>query len=94
MTKIYLEYEKIERKPQRHQICNTFHFKIEEVFETPETEYVYTSIAHYSTMIEPIFNRNFGFTFNHQNGPNKLQKVYKHTGQQFQPIYFQISRNF
>ena len=37
------------------------HFKIEEVFETLETVYVYMSTFYY--IIDPVANRNFGITF-------------------------------
>ena len=35
-------------------------------------------------MIEPIVNRNFGNTFQHQNGPYQRQHTHKNTSQQYQ----------
>ena len=38
------------------------------------------------SMIEPIFKRNFGNIFQHQNGPNQCQNTHKNTSQQYQHI--------
>ena len=48
---------------------------MELIFETMETEEIYTNTYH--SMIEPIVNRNFGNTFHHQNGPNQIQQTKK-----------------
>ena len=94
MTTFELQYRKFESNTQRHQLSNTFQLKIELLFENLETEYSDITAEHYSTMIETIVNRKFCNTFNHQNGPNQCQYVHKHTGQQYQSRYLQISGNF
>ena len=80
MNTFELEYIKFEQNPQRCQISTNFHLTIEEVFDTLETADVDMSESH--SMIDPIFNRNFGNTFRHRNGPNQRHHVHKYTGQQ------------
>ena len=70
MTKFELEYGSYEHNTQRHQLSNTFQFKIEGVSETPETADVDIKASYYSTMIKPIVNRKFGNNFHHQYGPH------------------------
>ena len=93
-TKFKLEYRKLERKPNRYQISNTFQLTMEEFFETLETADVDMTTVFFKTMIEPIFNINFSNTLRHQNGPNQFQHVHKHTSQKYQYRSFQIQRNF
>ena len=57
MTSFELEYINFEQLKQIHQLSNTLHFIIEEVFETLERVDVYLSTDH--TMVDPIVNRNF-----------------------------------
>ena len=78
-----LNYRNFEWLPQRHQLTTTFHFTIEEVFETLDTEDLDMSTAH--SIIDPIVNRNFGSTFHHKNLPNQRQCVYKNKTQKYQP---------
>ena len=54
------------------------------MFETPETADVEMSAENYSTMIEPIFNRNFGNEFHNHNGTKHHQNLHKNTGNQNQ----------
>ena len=93
MTTFELEYRKFERKSQEHKLSNKFQFTTEEVFETLDIVYINARTAHYSTIIEPIVNKNYGNTFHHQNIPNQLQHIHKHTGQQYQHTSFKISKN-
>ena len=74
----------MEQKPHRHQLNNKFTLTIKEVFETIEATFNDMKTSNYSNMIEPIVDRNFFNTFHHQNGPNHLQYVQKHTGQKYQ----------
>ena len=39
-----------------------------------------------NSMIQPIFNMDFGNTFQDQNGPNQFQYTHKNTSQQHQHI--------
>ena len=52
----------------------------------------------YNTMLSnhgwTYFQKNLFNTFNHQYFTNQSQYVNTNTGQQYQPIYFQISKNF
>ena len=83
-----LKYIKSECNPQRHQFSTTFHHTIEELFETLYTVDVYIPTVH--SIVDPIFNRDFGNNFHHQNGPNQHQHVHKPTGRQYQYISFCI----
>ena len=94
MTKFELEYRKFERNTQSHQLSTTFHFTIEEFFETLETEDVDMTKDLSSTMIDPIANKNFGNNFHQCNVPNQCQHTHKSTCQQYQSRSFQILRNF
>ena len=49
-------------------------------------------MTSYHSIIETIVNRNFEYTFQHQNVPNQRQRTHKNTNQQYQPIYYQIPR--
>ena len=93
MTSFELDYMKFEYKPQRHKPNNKFLFTTKEVFETLKAADVDTTTTLSSNMIEPIFNRNFGNTFHHHNGPNHCQRANKHTYQHYQPRPLQISKN-
>ena len=81
MTNFELNYKKIERLPQRHQLSTIFKYTIGEVLETIETEDVDTSTSR--SIIEPILNHNFDNTFQHQNGPNQRQHIHKNTIQHY-----------
>ena len=89
ITTFELDHRYFERKPQIHQLSNKFPFEMEEVFETLETSDVDMATNVSSKMVETVFNH----TFYHYNGPNQLQRVFKHTGQKHQSISLQISRN-
>ena len=80
MPPFELYYRKFERLPQIKQLSTNFNPTIKEVFETLDTAYI--DMISYSSMIEPIFNRDFGNIFNHQNGQNQRQITHKHTNQQ------------
>ena len=67
---------------------------MKEVFETPEKADVEITTTRYTTIIDIIFKRNFVNTFHHQNVPNQCQYANKHTSKQYQPRYFQISKDF
>ena len=71
MTYFEMDYRKIERKPQRHQLYVYFEITMEQIFEILEAEDIETTTTSYPNMIEPIFNRIFGNTFQYQNGPNQ-----------------------
>ena len=68
MNPFELNYRRFERQPQIQHLSLTFSPIIEEIFETLETADI--DMTPYHSMIEPIVNRNFGNTFQHQNGPN------------------------
>ena len=68
MTTFELDYRKFELPTYRNQLPTLLQATIEEVFENLETLDVDMSTSH--SNIEPIFNRNFGNTFHHQNGKN------------------------
>ena len=94
MTTFELKYSKFERKPLKHQPSDNFQLKTERVFETLETEDSDMEAAHSSTMIEPIYNRNFGNNFHHQNATNQRQHVHTYTGKYYQYRFFQRPKNF
>ena len=75
MTILEIDYGKFECIPQRHQLPTLFNSKIEEVFENIETKD--EDMSKFHSMIKPIFNRNFGNTFHHHNGPNQRQHINK-----------------
>ena len=85
-TTFELDYVKFERLPQGHQLSTKFTSKIEEVSENLDIED--TDMKTFHSIIETIFNRTFGNTFQHQNGPNQRQQIHKNTSQQFQQIYY------
>ena len=93
MTSFELEYKCLELKSQRHQLSNTFTFSTEELFKTPWTEDVDMTKTSSSNMIEPIVSRKFDNIIHHYNPLNRRQHVHKHTGQNYQSITFQISKN-
>ena len=78
MTIFELKDRNFEQNPQWHQPYTKFHFTVEEVFVTLYTADVEMSTSHF--IIDPIFNRNTGNTFHHQNGPNQPQQLHKTTG--------------
>ena len=84
MTKFELEYRKFKLDPHIHQLSTIFQFTIEEVLETLEVADLDMKTTHYSTMIEPIFNRNFGNEFHKHNGTKHHQNLHKNTGNQNQ----------
>ena len=90
MTTFEIKYRKFERLTHGHQLSTKFHFTIEEVFETLETEDVDMSTSH--SMIDPIFNRNVGNIFHHQNGPNQRQHIHKKNSHEYNSIPYQIPR--
>ena len=57
-----------EYKTQRNQLFIKLTPKMEEIFETLETADIDMNTPH--SIIEPIVNRNFGYIFQHHNGPN------------------------
>ena len=75
-------YEKFERQPQILQLPPTFKPKIEYIFEILETSDIYMNPHH--QMIEPIVNRNFGNTLQHQNEPNQHQHTNKNISKKHQ----------
>ena len=77
-----LDNIRFKRQTQIQKISLTFTPKIEEIFETLETSDIYMTIFH--SIIEPIVNRNFLNTFQHQTGTNQRQKTHKNTSQQHQ----------
>ena len=87
MTTFELYCINFECLPKIQQLSTIFNSTIEELFETLETVFVDMSTAH--SIVEPIFGRDFGNTFQHQNGPNKCQRIHKNTIQQYQPISYQ-----
>ena len=82
MTPYKIYYREFECQTQSHQLSTASTSTIEEVFETLDTVDIDMESSH--SMIEPIFNRNFSNTFQHQNEPNQRQLIHKHTGQQYQ----------
>ena len=82
MTPFELDYRNFERLSQSQQLSNTFTPKIEEFFETLETEDLYMTSSH--SIIEPISNQSFVNTFKDHNGPNQHQHTHKNTSQQHQ----------
>ena len=82
MNPFELYYRMFEPHTQRQQLSLTFTPKIEEIFETLETADIYTTPSH--SIIETIFNRNFGNRFQHQNVPNHCQHNCKTIIQQHQ----------
>ena len=81
-TSFELEFRRFERQPQSNHPSITFTPKTEEIFETLETADIDMNPSH--SMIEPIINRNFGNTSQHQNGPNQHQHTHKNISQQYQ----------
>ena len=77
MNKFEMEYKTFKWLPQKYQLTNTFHFTIEEVFETLETADVDISKAH--SIIDPIVNIDLVNSFQHQIGPNQCQRIHKNT---------------
>ena len=80
MNTFELDYNVFERLPQINQLYNAFTYGIEEVSETLFTADIDMTTSH--SMIEPIVNRNFGNTFQHQNGINQRQQTHKKNSQQ------------
>ena len=91
MTSFELKYKSLEQKPQIHQLLTTFYFTLEQVFETLETSDIDMLKKH--SIIEPIFNRNFGNNFRHQNLPNQRQRFHNITGKEYKCISFLIPSN-
>ena len=80
MTPFELDYRRFERQPQIQQLSLILTPKIDGRFETLETTYIYINLSH--SMIEPILNKNFVNTSQHQNGLNQRQHTHKNTSQQ------------
>ena len=82
MNTFEIYYRKFQRLSQTHQLSTTFHFTIEEVFETLDTANI--EISTTNSIVDPILNRNFGNTFHHQNGINQCQQFHKNISQHYQ----------
>ena len=65
MTPFELDYRNFERQPQSEQLSIIFNPPMEEIFVILETADIEMNPSH--SIIEPIFNRNSGNTFQHQN---------------------------
>ena len=91
MTPFELDYRKFELQPQIQKLFIKLNPAVEEVFETLETLDI--DMTPYHSMIEPISNRNFGNTFQHQNGQNQRQHTHKKTSNNIETIVNSTSIN-
>ena len=65
MTYFEMDYRKIERNPQQHQLYIKFEITMIQVFETLETSEIDTITSYSTNLIELNVNINFGNTFHH-----------------------------
>ena len=79
---------------KKNQLSIEFDITIEEYFKILETEDFYMIITISPNVVEPIFNRNFGKTFHHHNGPNKIYHTHKQACYQNQSRHYHKSINF
>ena len=77
MTSFELDFRKFECQSQSDQLSIILTPSIELIFEALETDDIEMYPSH--SMLDPIFYRNFGNTFHHQNGPNQRQHTNKNT---------------
>ena len=82
MISFEIDIRRFERQTQRNQLPIIFTPSMEVIFETLETADI--GMTPFHSMIEPIVNGNFGYTFQHQNVPNRHQPTNKNTSQQYQ----------
>ena len=80
-TSFEINFINFERQPQSDQLPIVFSPSIELLFETLETADIGMNPSH--SMVEPIVNRNFGNTLQHQNGPNQRQQTNKNAIQKY-----------
>ena len=71
MTSFAIDFRRFEFQPKINQLSSIFNFLMEMIFETLKTADIDTNPPH--SIIEPIFNRNFGNKFHHQNETNQHQ---------------------
>ena len=81
MTSFELDFRRFKRQPQSDQLSIIFTPSMELIFGILETADI--DMNQYHSIIETIFNRNFGNTFHHKNGPNQRRPTNKNTSQEY-----------
>ena len=82
MTYFEIYYKRFEHQPQSNQLSIIFTPSMEVIFETLKTADIEMNLYH--SIIEPIFNRNFGNILHHQNVPNQRQRTNNNASQKYQ----------
>ena len=82
MTSFELDFRSFDHQLQSNQLSITLSPSMKLIFETLEIADVDMNPSH--SMIVLFINRNYGNTFQHQNGPNHHQNTHKHSSKQYQ----------